>query len=246
MDTFGMSESTLSRIINSMLLELNVRYASFVDIWPGLTIDKLHTYTERISTYTDAVITDVWGFIDGTLRYMCRPCELQEAAYSGHKHTHGQKYQAITAPDGLIVSLKGPYAAAAPDITMYNVSDVAGALAAVTSHDDHRHYLLGDKAYQCCEQVVVSFMVPRNEHETAYNQLHSSTRIAVEWGFGKVVRYFAYINYKYSMKVHLQPIALYYRIAVLFTNIHTCMNQSSQAATLFNCNIPTLQQYLNP
>jgi hypothetical protein len=50
----------------------------------------------------------MWGFIDDTLRNVCRPTRFQRAAYSGHKHTHGIKFQSIVTPDGLIVCLFGP------------------------------------------------------------------------------------------------------------------------------------------
>jgi nuclease HARBI1 len=240
---FGMSNTTLSRIINGMAMELGNRFNDFIALWPGLSIDRVHEYSDVVSAHTDGVITDVWGFVDGTLRYMCRPNEMQEASYSGHKHTHGQKFQSIISPDGLIVSLLGPYGASRPDIVVYVDSNTAEMLYPYTRHDDHSHYLLGDKAYQTAEQVIVPYSTPRSQHESAYNALHSSVRIAVEWGFGKVVRYFAYINYKTSLRVHLQPIALLYKLAVLFTNIHTCINSSSQPSSLFNMNVPTLQEY---
>jgi hypothetical protein len=52
-----------------------------------------------------------WGFVDGTFRGFCRPTgyEQQRAADSGHKKDTGQKFQAIVAPDGLVMSLIGPF-----------------------------------------------------------------------------------------------------------------------------------------
>ena len=34
-----------------------------------------------------------WGFIDGTLRPCCRPIRNQRILFSGHKRTHGLKFQ---------------------------------------------------------------------------------------------------------------------------------------------------------
>lgn len=70
---------------------------------------------ERFRLYADAVeakgapIPNCFGFIDGTTRGICRPSENQEAYYSGHKRQHCEKYQAVSCPDGMIVSLKGGY-----------------------------------------------------------------------------------------------------------------------------------------
>jgi len=57
---------------------------------------------------------DLWAFIDGTLRACARPSSdvfpglnLQKDVYSGYKRTHALKYQAVYAPDGLMVHLYG-------------------------------------------------------------------------------------------------------------------------------------------
>ena len=136
---FGMSNTTLSRIINGMAMELGNRFNDFIELWPGLSIDRVHEYSDVVSAHTDGVITDVWGFVGGTLRYMCRPNEMQEASYSGHKHTHGQKFQSIISPDSLIVSLLGPYGASRPDIVVYVDSNTAEMLYPYTRHDVHLH-----------------------------------------------------------------------------------------------------------
>ena len=36
-----------------------------------------------------------WGFIDGTVRPICRPGENQRVVYHGHKSVHALKYQSI-------------------------------------------------------------------------------------------------------------------------------------------------------
>ena len=46
---------------------------------------------------------------------------------------------------------------------------------------------------------------------------------AVEWGFGKIVQLFAFVNFHKNQKLYLQPVGKYYRVATLLTNCHTCM-----------------------
>ena len=38
-------------------------------------------------------LDNCWGFIDGTLRPCCRPIRNQRILFSGHKRTHGLKFQ---------------------------------------------------------------------------------------------------------------------------------------------------------
>ena len=60
---------------------------------------------------------DIVGFIDGTVRPICRPepsdypgapDDLQRAVYSGHKHVHALKYQAVMMANGIIADVFGP------------------------------------------------------------------------------------------------------------------------------------------
>jgi len=59
--------------------------------------------------HKNAPIQNCWGFIDGTVRPMCRPSVNQKASYNGHKRCHALKYQAIMAPNGIIANLQGPF-----------------------------------------------------------------------------------------------------------------------------------------
>lgn len=48
------------------------------------------------------------GFVDGTVRPICRPGEHQRALYNGHKTVHAVKFQCVALPNGLVGHLYGP------------------------------------------------------------------------------------------------------------------------------------------
>ncbi|KAJ8914011.1 hypothetical protein NQ315_012034 [Exocentrus adspersus] len=48
-------------------------------------------------------------------------------------------------------------------------------------------------------------------------------RISVEWGFGKVIQLFAFLDFRKNQKLLLQNLSNLYRVAVLLTNCHTCL-----------------------
>ena len=52
--------------------------------------------------------TNCWGFVDGTVRPVCRPGTLQRTLYNGHKRAHVIKVQSVVAPNGLIANSYGP------------------------------------------------------------------------------------------------------------------------------------------
>ena len=55
-----------------------------------------------------AALQNCFGFVDGTVRPICRPGENQRFVYNGHKRVHSLKFQSLTLPNGLIVNLYGP------------------------------------------------------------------------------------------------------------------------------------------
>ena len=68
----------------------------------------------NLMLYADAIyrsgaaLENCWGFIDGTVRPVCRPGENQRAIYNGHKRVHSVKFQSVALPNGLVGHLYGP------------------------------------------------------------------------------------------------------------------------------------------
>ena len=74
---------------------------------PILTPAALETYADAIHR-KGAAVDNCFGFIDGTVRPICRPGENQRVVYNGHKRVHALKFQSVTLPNGLIGNLFGP------------------------------------------------------------------------------------------------------------------------------------------
>ena len=81
------------------------------------------------------------------------------------------------------------------------------------------------------------------DEQVLFNHSMSKVRECVEWGFGKVVAIFAFVDFKKNQKVFLQPVGCMYIIAVLLINIHTCF-YSSQTSQYFNVDPPNVHEYL--
>ena len=72
-----------------------------------LSPEALETYCEAIHQ-KGAPLENCWGFIDGTVRPICRPMKNQRTVYNGHKRIHAIKFQSVVTPNGLIANLFGP------------------------------------------------------------------------------------------------------------------------------------------
>ena len=101
------------------------RFAHAVPVLSMVTnevINFLHeTHSHRILQWNDAILnpqasisnrgsplTNCFGFIDGTVRPICRPGESQRIVYNGHKRVHSLKFQSLAIPNGLIANMYGP------------------------------------------------------------------------------------------------------------------------------------------
>ena len=74
---------------------------------PWLEPQQLESFARAIHQ-RGAALSNCWGFVDGTVRPICRPGEHQRIMYNGHKRVHGIKFQSVVAPNGLIANLYGP------------------------------------------------------------------------------------------------------------------------------------------
>ena len=74
---------------------------------PWLSQNQLQMFADAI--YEKGVpLNNCWGFIDGTVRPVCRPQENQGIIYNGHKRVHAIKFQSVVAPNELIARIRWP------------------------------------------------------------------------------------------------------------------------------------------
>ena len=74
---------------------------------PWLQPNHLEEFARAIHQ-KGAALDNCWGFVDGTIRPVCRPGENQRVIYNGHKRVHCLKFQSVVAPNGMIANLFGP------------------------------------------------------------------------------------------------------------------------------------------
>jgi hypothetical protein len=189
-------------------------------------------------------LTNIWGFVDGTLIKICRPSEDQEEMYNGHKRFHGVKYQTVMCPNGMIAHIFGPYPGRRHDSSMYRESDLEDELVQVFDRNGRQMKIYGDLGYPLRDVLVVPFKGNNLCNlQKEFNLLMSKERITVEWGFAKITSIFAYLDFSKNQKIFLQPVGHYFRLAAILANCHTCL-YGSQVALYFNLTPPTLNEYL--
>ncbi|XP_028416427.1 uncharacterized protein LOC114540491 [Dendronephthya gigantea] len=147
-----------------------------------LNSDALQFYAEAISQ-AGAALTNCFGFIDGTVRPICRPGDNQRVVYNGHKRVHALKFQSLTIPSGIIANLFGPVEGRKHDASMLRDSNL------LTTLEEHAFSpvgepmcIYGDPAYPLRVHLQAPFrdrvLTPQMQ---AFNQSMSSVRESVDF-----------------------------------------------------------------
>jgi hypothetical protein len=216
---------------------------------PQLTYEQMQVYAKAVEAISDCPW--IWGFVDGTFRGFCRLGESNEAqrqAYSGHKRQHGQNFQAIVTPDGLVSSLTGPFFGPTNDWTMWKQSNCQTTLRAIMEGREIQ-YLYGNPAYNCVYGVISPYTHPRGRHyllaaQQSFNKGLSTAQIAVENAFRQTQQLWTYTAFSKGLKAGLQPVAAHFAVAILLLNCHTCMHGNSISGR-FLVPLPLVEAYLN-
>lgn len=244
---FGRSVPQLC-LITSFMIDFvydNFAYLLSTLDQPWLSTDNLNRFTAAVAE-KGAALQNCWGFVDGTVRAICRPGENQRVAYNGHKRIHALKYQSVTAANGMIAHLFGPVEGRHHDSYMLRESGLFNQLQRY-SHDreDNILCIYGDPAYPLRAHLQCPFKGNNlTEDQVAYNRSMSSVRVTVEWLFGDIVNNFKFVDFKKNQKVGLSAIGKMYLVSGLLTNAHTCQ-YGNLTSKFFGLEPPTLVQYFH-
>ncbi|XP_023221108.1 protein ALP1-like [Centruroides sculpturatus] len=242
----GRSKDELSRFVHETVnIIYNSRSKLLLNINEiKLTREKLNLFSQII-TAKGAPLTNCWGFIDGTVRPICRPIRHQRVVFSGHKRIHCLKFQSVVTPDGMIANLFGPIEGRRHDSGMLRESNLLEHLAAIPCSENGTQFVLyGDSGYPLRQHLITPFRgASLTPEQQVFNSRMSSVRECVEWVFGKIIQKFAFLDLKKNLKLFLQPVGKLYIVGALLTNCHTCL-YGSATSDYFNCLPPKLDEYL--
>ena len=106
---FGRSVPELSMISNLVMNTIYEEHHHRLTQWNNTLLHSplLESYARAIDL-KGSPLPNCFGFIDGTVRPICRPEQNQRIVYNGHKRVHGLKYQSVVLPNGMIANMYGP------------------------------------------------------------------------------------------------------------------------------------------
>jgi hypothetical protein len=241
-DNFGRHPSLMSRIFHYVMHFLLQRLNASLICYP-LTRERLEQYVDAFQRRGVPDVLRVFAVIDTKKHKVCKPGENQRALYSGHKRIHCIKYQTLEGPDGLILHCTPCFDGRRGDGYILRRSGLVNYLRRHELFVDF--VILGDSAYPN-NDVMVSIFKGRNlpAAAEAFNTVMCPLRTCVEWGYSKIVRYWAFVDFHKQMKLQRVRVEAMWRIAVFLTNSLLCARGYNQICKYFDLPPPTLEDFL--
>lgn len=240
---FGIDQSCMSRLIcftAKRIWEKLKRLVTDVSVWDEYLDDLAEAVYNKTRRYRNC-----WGFIDGTVRPICRPVRGQMLVYSGHKRVHGLKFQAVAIACGLITHIWGPELARRHDAFMLARSGLLHQLRAMAERTGRTYCLFGDPAYPLTPYIQCGLKgaVLTAQQQQQFNAEMSASRVAVEWAFGHLLQTFPFFSFKKKHQLWLSPVALHYNVAVILLNLITRCKRGNMISRCFGVCPPSPQEY---
>ncbi|EOD29632.1 hypothetical protein EMIHUDRAFT_113665 [Emiliania huxleyi CCMP1516] len=224
-----------------------------------------HQFAQAFTDY-GLPIQNLIGFIDGKLWAVCRPGRYQNVLYSGHKRIHGIKTQGIIFPNGMQPYPFGPVNGSRHDSTVLSRSRIVqilhdlcrgGPFAWMPGGLGQDYCLFGDSAYPISAFLWRMYKGAMTPAQQFFNSTMSPARVTVEWGFGKIVNLWPFLDYRkkskarpltpphtHALQVLLSPVGLYFPVANVLTNMHTCLARGNIVSYEFGLAPPELHEYM--
>ncbi|XP_028416835.1 uncharacterized protein LOC114541044 [Dendronephthya gigantea] len=159
---FGRPKEELSIISNAVLDFIYTEHKHLLNTFLAPWMNQEHLFSYCEATHErDGALDNCWGFIDGTVRPICRPENNQRHVFNGHKRTHALKYQSVVVPSGLIVHMFGPMEGKRHDARIFVESGLYQQLEAYSFDATGKPLCIyGDGAYPVTQHVQGPFKGP--------------------------------------------------------------------------------------
>lgn len=239
--TFGRSVAGLSKIVSSMIEWLATNWGRLLEWDPErLSPERLASFVVAVrerSWRQDIVEgdggggieedNDVFGFLDGTTRSICRPSHYQRTMYSGMTKSHCIRYQVVVTPAGIVVHVSGPEAGNCHDSTIFQDSSLPAWLVAhAWSPDGLRLKVFGNSAYSASDHVARPFVRRDNMplYMQRFNRRMALVRHTVEQAINHSTNHFQQATWYRHMRIFNGRVGHFFRLGVFFSNCRACLN----------------------
>ncbi|MCL4155028.1 UNVERIFIED_CONTAM: hypothetical protein GTU68_002657 [Idotea baltica] len=194
-DRFGISKSSVSRIVKRFALSIFNRRNNFIHF------DAAEIHHTSIGFSEIANFPNVCGCIDGS-QFAIKSPSIDEPAYVNRKGFHSINGQAICSADFTFSDIVIRYPGSTHDAFIFRFSGISQRFQ---QNEFGESWLLGDSGYPNLPYLLVPLANPVTPAERAYNRAHKKTRVTIERSFGILKSRFMALSHKLSGPLLFTP-----------------------------------------
>ena len=160
---------------------------------------------------------------------------------------HGIKTQGLIFPNGIQPYPFGPINGSRHDGFLLRESGILDIMHESCTRLGKDYVLFGDSAYPRDRYLWAMYKEVGGRMpawQAVFNADMSPERVTVEWGFGKVVGLWPYLDVRNKMKVLRSNPQTWIEAAFVLTNMHTCI-YGSALSRKYGLGRPDLEQYMS-
>ena len=168
---------------------------------------------------------------------------IQRAFYTGWKKLRVLKLQSIDLPNGMTFHAYGPISCRHSDSFSFRESGIQNKLTLLQENEDIKYSMYGDSAYGRGHLICARHQGDNlNERQITENELFSSVRESIEWGYRDIKESGVLWTIKKLLRIQNMPIGKMFAFALILKNAHCCLN-GNQTSNYFDCLPPSLEDW---
>lgn len=170
--------------------------------------------------------------------------------YNWYYKNHGIKFSGAVSSCGIIEDAYGPVCGVYHDLRSFYESGLGRRMDRLPDHPHGGRYVIyGDSAYRVNRtrryiSTGVSIRVQALGAEIRYCHEMNRTRVTIEWMFGIVYSLWELLRRRTAIMLGQSSGGKWYACAVILTNVRTCVRGGNSVSRFFDCNPPSLAEYL--
>jgi len=202
-----------------------VRYVSMAPLW-NTAIKTL--FMERSGlNYVSSIVEPAWAILDGVFQETTRPgkdfTDFQRYMYDGHEKRHGFHYYNVTAPNGIVIAMRGPWLGKNNDMSIISKGELDQHTSAIKDASGRRLKLLCDAIFPANH-----YLAPMSREAAAVNRPRrelkgeKACRAGVEHIFSILCNDYPYLYDLYKHRRNTLP-QFHWKAATIIMNMRTAL-----------------------
>jgi hypothetical protein len=135
----------------------------------------------------------------------------------------------------------GPVFLRHDDLDTYSKSEIQNKIGSSQTGNQIQYRIFGDSAYAVLSSPHIYTRIQHEGYQDeALENTMSACRQSIEWNYGDLFRFWAFIDFNHSLNIRKSQISMYCSATIILRNSHVTMN-GNRTSQFFSCTPPNFE-----